>query len=123
MMFAGISTVIQHVRSGKLVALAIAGPHRSPELPEIPTVAESGLPGFDVTSWYGIVVRAGTPPAIIDKIQRDMAEALRDPGVKAKLASLGLEPVGDTPAEFAKVIQSESRKWGDIVKKANIHVE
>jgi len=122
-MFAGISTVIQHVRNGKLVALAIAGPRRSPELPEIPTVAESGLPGFDVTSWYGIVVRAGTPPAIIDKIQRDMAEALRDPGVKAKLASLGLDPVGDTPAEFAKVIQSESRKWGDIVKRANIHVE
>jgi tripartite-type tricarboxylate transporter receptor subunit TctC len=123
MMFAGISTVIQHVKKGKLIALAIAGPHRSPELPEIPTVAESGLPGFDVTSWYGIVVRAGTPPAIIDKIQRDMAEALHDPGVKAKLAALGLEPVGDTPAEFGKVIQSESRKWGDIVKKANIHVE
>ncbi len=123
MMFAGISTVIQHVRNGKLVALAIAGPHRSPELPEIPTVAESGLPGFDVTSWYGIVVRAGTPPAVIDKIQRDIAEALRDPGVKAKLAALGLEPVGDTPAEFGKVIQSESRKWGDIVKKANIRVE
>jgi tripartite-type tricarboxylate transporter receptor subunit TctC len=123
MMFAGISTVIQHVKSGKLVALAIAGPRRSPELPEIPTVAESGLPGFDVTSWYGIVVRSGTPPAVIDKIQRDMAEALRDPDVKAKLAALGLEPVGDTPAEFAQVIQSESRKWGDIVKKANIHVE
>ena len=123
MMFAGISTVIQHVKGGKLVAIAMASPKRNPQVPDIPTVAENGLPGFDVTSWYGIVVRSGTPREIIDKIQRDMAEALRDPGVKAKLASLGLEPVGDTPAEFGKVIQSESRKWGDIVKRANIHVE
>ena len=89
MMFAGISTVLQHVKSGKLVALAIASPRRNPQLPDVPTVAESGLPGFDVTSWYGIVARAGTPPAIVQKLQRDMAEALGSEDVKAKLAGLG----------------------------------
>src|SRR5205823_12644374 len=74
MMFAGISTILQHVKSGKLVALAIAGSTRNPQLPEVPTVAESGFPGFEVTSWYGIVVRAGTPPEIVQKVQRDIAE-------------------------------------------------
>jgi tripartite-type tricarboxylate transporter receptor subunit TctC len=120
MMFAGISTVIQHVRSGKLVALAIASPKRNPQLPDVPTVAESGIPGFDVTSWYGIVLRSGTPPAIVQKVQRDMAEALQSTDVKEKLASLGLEPVGNTPAEFDALIRAETKKWGDIVDKAGI---
>jgi len=123
MMFAGISTVIQHVKNGKLVALAIASPSRSPQLPDVPTVAESGIPGFDVTSWYGLVARAGTPPAIIEKIQRDAAEALRDPGVREKLAGLGLEPMGNTPAEFGAMIAAESLKWGDIVRKAHIQAQ
>ncbi len=123
MMFAGISTVIQYIRTGKLVALAIASPNRSPQLPDVPTVAESGLPGFDVTSWYGIVTRSGTPPAIIRKIQRDMAEALQQDDVRAKLAALGLEPVGSTPEAFDAMIKAETKKWGDIVRKANIKVE
>lgn len=123
MMFAGISTVIQYVKTGKLVALAIASPKRSPQLPDVPTVAESGIPGFDVTSWYGIVTRAGTPPAIVHKIQRDMAAALEQEDVRAKLAGLGLEPVGNTPEAFDAMIKSETKKWGDIVRKANIKVE
>ncbi|HET7402899.1 MAG TPA: tripartite tricarboxylate transporter substrate binding protein [Usitatibacter sp.] len=120
MMFAGISTVLQHVKSGRLVALAIASPKRSAQLPDVPTVAESGLPGFDVTSWYGIVARAGTPSAVVQKIQRDMAEALQSEDVRAKLGGLGLEPVGDTPQQFDALIRAESRKWGDIVRKAHI---
>jgi tripartite-type tricarboxylate transporter receptor subunit TctC len=120
MMFAGISTVLQHVKAGKLVALAIAAPKRSSQLPSVPTVAESGLPGFDVTSWYGLVVRSGTPPEVVRKIQRDVADVLRMDDVRAKLDDLGLDPVGNTPAEFEKMIASESRKWSDIVRKANI---
>lgn len=120
MMFAGISTVLQHIKSGKLVALAIASPKRNPQLPEVPTVAESGLPGFDVTSWYGVIARAGTPPAIVDKLQRDMAAALQMEDVKARLFALGLEPVGNTPAAFAALIQAERRKWSDIVSRAGI---
>jgi tripartite-type tricarboxylate transporter receptor subunit TctC len=120
MMFAGISTILQHVKSGKLVALAIAGPTRNPQLPEVPTVAENGLPGFDVTSWYGVVVRAGTSPEIVRKVQRDIAEALRSEDVQSKLAGLGLEPVGNTPEAFDALIKAESRKWIDIVRRANI---
>src|SRR5207237_1397025 len=108
------------VKAGKLVAVAIASPKRSPQLPDVPTVAESGLPGFDVTSWYGIVARAGTPAAVVGKLQRDMAEALQSEDVKAKLAGLGLEPVGNTPAEFDALIKSETHKGGELVRKAGI---
>jgi tripartite-type tricarboxylate transporter receptor subunit TctC len=120
MMFAGISTVLQHVKSGKLVAIAIASPRRSAQLPDVPTVAESGLAGFDVTSWYGLVVRTGTPPEIVHKIHRDAAEALASDDVKAKLAGLGLEPIGNSPEVFGRMIEAESVKWSGIVRKANI---
>ncbi len=120
MMFAGISTVLQHVKSGRLVAIAIASPRRSPQLPEVPTVAESGLAGFDVTSWYGLVVRAGTPAEIVQKVYRDAAEALASEEVRGKLAALGLEPMGNPPDAFARMIAAESGKWSDIVRKANI---
>jgi tripartite-type tricarboxylate transporter receptor subunit TctC len=122
-MFAGVSTIIQQVKSGQLRALAVAGPHRLAALPGVPTVAESGYPGFDVTSWYGIVARSGTPPEIIAKLHDDMAEALRQPDVVKKLEDLGLEPVGDTPREFQAVIDAETKKWGDIVRRANIHLQ
>jgi tripartite-type tricarboxylate transporter receptor subunit TctC len=105
------------------VALAVASPKRNPQLPDVPTVAESGYPGFDVTSWYGTVVRSGTPQAIVDKVQRDMAEALQMPDVRSKLEAAGLEPVGNSPREFGARIQEESRKWSDIVRRANIKVQ
>ena len=120
MMFAGISTALPHIRAGKLVPIAIASPRRSAQLPDVPTVAESGIPGFDVTSWYGIVVRSGTPPAVVKKLHADMAEALGAPDVKEKLAALGLDPSGNTPEEFQRLIAAESRKWSDIVRKADI---
>jgi tripartite-type tricarboxylate transporter receptor subunit TctC len=120
MMFAGISTALPHIRAGKLVALAIASPQRSAQLPDVPTVAESGFPGFDVTSWYGIVVRSGTPPAVVRKLHADMAEALASADVKDKLAGLGLDPLGNSPEDFAKMIAAESRKWSEIVRKADI---
>ena len=120
MMFAGISTALPHIRAGKLVPLAIASPQRSPQLPDVPTVAESGIAGFDVTSWYGIVVRAGPPPAVVKKLHADMAEALAAPDVREKLAGLGLDPLANSPEDFARMIASESRKWSEIVRKADI---
>lgn len=123
MMFAGISTVLPHIQAGRLRALAIASLKRSPQLPDVPTVAESGYPGFEVTSWYGIVAPAGTPAPIVAKIQRDMAEALENPDVQSRLSGLGLEPIGDTPEHFAATIQAETRKWSDIVERAHIHVQ
>ena len=122
-MFAGISTVLQHVKGGKLVALAVASPVRNPQLPDIPTVIESGIPGFEVISWYGIVTRSGTPAAVVQKLHRDMVEALGAEDVKAKLAGLGLEPVGNTPEQFDALIKAEGRKWSDIVRRANIKTQ
>jgi tripartite-type tricarboxylate transporter receptor subunit TctC len=120
MMFAGISSVLAEIKAGRLKAIAIAGPTRSAQLPDVPTVAESGLPGFDVTSWYGIVVRAGTAPEIVDKLQRDIALALKDSAVAGKLSALGLEPVGNTPQQFQAMVKSETAKWSAIVDKAHI---
>ena len=119
-MFAGISTVLAEIKAGRLKAIAIAGPARSAQLPDVPTVAESGLPGFDVTSWYGIVARTGTPPEIIDKLQRDIALALKNSAVSNKITALGLEPVGNTPQQFASMVKTETAKWGAIVDRAHI---
>lgn len=120
MIFAGVSTVVQHVQSGKLRALAVAGPQRLAVLPNVQTVAESGYPGFDVTSWYGLVVRAGTPDEIVQKLYRDISFVLRQDDIKAKFAGLGVDPLGNTPAAFGAMIKTESKKWTDIVRKANI---
>ena len=120
MMFAGISTVLPHIKAGRLVPVAIASPQRNPQLPDVPTVAESGLAGFDVTSWYGIIVRSGTPPQVVQKLHRDIVESLKHEDVRTRLAGLGLEPIGNTPEAFERMIAAESRKWSDIVRKANI---
>jgi tripartite-type tricarboxylate transporter receptor subunit TctC len=120
MMFAGVSTVLPFIRSGKLRALAVAGPHRLPQLPDLPTVAESGYPGFDVTSWYGIVTQSKTPSAVIAKLQHDIAAVLKDPAVRKKFEDQGVEPAGTTSEAFAALIRDESRKWSDIVKTAGI---
>ena len=120
MMFAGISTVLPHVRAGKLVALAIASRQRNPQLPDVPTVVEGGIPDFEVTSWYGLIVRSGTPPQVVEKLHRDIVEVLKQEDVRARLAGLGLEPIGNSPEAFERMIASESRKWSDTMRKANI---
>jgi tripartite-type tricarboxylate transporter receptor subunit TctC len=123
LMFAGAPSALPQVSAGKLRALAVASPKRIAAAPALPTLDESGLPGFDVTSWYGIVVPAATPPAIIERLQREIATALDKPDVRAKLAALGAEPIGNTPAEFGVMIKSETAKWSKIVKDANIKAE
>jgi len=120
MMFAGISTVLQHVNSGKLVAIAVASPSRLTPFPNVPTVSESGIPGFDVTSWYGLLAPAGTKGDVIATIRRDIVRVYGDAKVMEKLGELGLIPVGNRPEDFARTIKSETEKWSDIVKKANI---
>jgi tripartite-type tricarboxylate transporter receptor subunit TctC len=122
-MFAGTSSAMPHVASGKLRALGVASPKRIASAPALPTLDESGLPGFDVTSWYSIVAPAGTPAAVIERLQREIAKALETPDVKTKLAGLGAEPVANTPSDFAGMIRVESAKWGKIVKDANIRPE
>jgi len=123
MMFAGTPSALPQVKAGRLVALGVASSKRIAAAPELPTLDESGLPGFDVTSWYGIVAPAGTPHNIVDRLQTEIAGALAQPDVREKLAAQGAEPIGNTPAEFAAMITVETAKWGKIVKDANIRVE
>jgi tripartite-type tricarboxylate transporter receptor subunit TctC len=120
MMFAGVSTVLEHVKAGKLVAIAIAGPFRLRPLPDVPTVDESGFPGFDVTSWYGLVVRAGTPGDVIAKIHADVRAVMLMPEMQSRLVELGLLPIANRPQDFERLIDNETRKWSEIVRKANI---
>ncbi len=123
MMFAGAPAALPQVKAGRLVALGVASPRRIAAAPEVPTLAESGLPGFDVTSWYGIVAPAGTPHDSIAKLQTEIGGALTQADVRERLAALGADPIGNTPAEFATMIKAETAKWGKIVKDANIRVE
>jgi tripartite-type tricarboxylate transporter receptor subunit TctC len=123
LMFAGITSALPQVKGGKVRALGIASLKRSAAAPELPTLAESGLPGFDVTSWYGIVVPAGSPAAVIDRLQKETAKIVRLPDVRDRLTALGAEPLGNTPAEFAAMIRTETVKWRKIVVDANIKAE
>jgi len=118
--FGGISTVLPFIRDGKLQALAIAGPDRLQELPEVPTLIEAGYEGFNITSWYGLVTRAGTPDEIIDKIQKAVAKGMDNKAFTEKLASFGLIKQASTPSAFAQQIATDTKNWGEIIKKAGI---
>ncbi len=118
-----LASTMPHVKSGKLKALAVASPRRAVVAPELPTIAESGYPAFEVRSWYGLLAPAGTPKPIIEKLSAQIAGVLRQSEVVARLASDGAEPGGDTPAEFAAYIRSESERWGRVVKVAGIRAE
>ena len=119
-MFAGVAPALPQVRSGKLRALAITEKTRSRVMPDLPTVAESGLPDFDVGLWIGLMAPAGTPKDIVDRLHAETVRALKDPQVAERLAEQGLEPLGTTPAEAAATIKSDLAKWGRIFKEAGI---
>jgi tripartite-type tricarboxylate transporter receptor subunit TctC len=106
----------------RLRALAVTGKKRSPQLPEIPTAAESGLPGFESSGWFGLFAPAGTPKAIIAKVQHDSAAALGDTDIKARLYVQGMTPVANTPAEFAADMHEESKRWATVIRERKITV-
>jgi tripartite-type tricarboxylate transporter receptor subunit TctC len=115
-MFSSIVSVIPQVRQGRLRAIATTGRARSPVAPDVPTVNESGLPGFIVTGFYMVLAPAGVPADILAKLNSEMVKAVGSPAVKERLATMGLEPVGGSSAECAKMIQAEISKWAPIVK-------
>jgi len=123
LVFTAIATAQQYVRSGRLVALGVPSAKRSPALPDVPTFQESGFPGFDVTSWVGIVAPAKTPRPVIDRLYKELAFVLRTPFVKERYRVLGIEPVGNTPREFFEQVREDLARWGKVVKAANIKVE
>lgn len=111
---AGVS--LAHVKAGKLRAFAVTSARRAAIAPELPTLAEAGLPGFEAQSWYGFLAPAGTPVAVVELLSRDINEALRDPEVRSRIATAALEPVGTTPAEFEQYLKADIVRWGRVVK-------
>jgi tripartite-type tricarboxylate transporter receptor subunit TctC len=121
--FDNIITTLPLVQSGKLRALAVSTAQRSKVAPDIPTLAESGVAGFDATAWFGLFAPAGTPRDLVQRLSREVAEAVKDPGVSEKLLKLGAEPVGDSPESFDKFFRAELAKWAKVVRQAGIRLD
>ncbi len=117
------STSQPHIEAGKLVALATTGARRTSLMPNVPTIAEQGYPGFEATNWYAFVAPGKTPKAILDFWNRELVKALNDPTVKSELAKHGLEPMPGTREELARYIEAETEKWGKVVRQADIKPE
>jgi tripartite-type tricarboxylate transporter receptor subunit TctC len=121
LMFAALSIVKGSVDAGKLRMIGVGSDRRSGEFPDVPTISESGVPGFEAKSWFGLVAPAGTPPEIIKKINEDVTKVISDPAfARQYLAAQGLVPITGTPEEFAAFIQAETKRWGKVIKDANI---
>jgi len=120
LMFDSMPSAMPFIKSGKLRAVAVTTAQRVDELADVPTMAESGYPGFDISTWYGLWAPAGTPPDIVAKLSQHAARALRQPDLVRQYASLGAKPVGSDPQAFARFTESEGRKWRDIVTAAQI---
>ena len=114
-----ISTM-PHVKGGRLRALAITGAKRSPSVPQLPTIAEAGVPGFALDQWYGVLAPAGTPKDVVAKLYGEIAKTAADPASKERLFAMGLDPVASTPEDFTAYLQKESVKWGKLVREAGI---
>ena len=120
--FVALPVIAPYLKSGRVRVLAVTTAKRSPAIPEVPSLSEAGLTGFDVSQWYGVVVPAGTPVEITAKLHADFVELLNLPDIKARMADLGAEPVGSTPAQFSELIRSEITKYRKIVKETRITV-
>lgn len=120
MMIGNIAAAAALLGPDRLRAVAVTGKERSPLLPDVPTVAESGLPGFENTGWFGLLAPAGTPAAIIDKMYRDTAAVLSETQFKARLYVLGMAPIGSSPAEFGRQIDGELKRWAQVVKNRKL---
>jgi len=123
LMFAPAQTVMSYVQAGKLKALAVTGSQRSETLPSLPTVAESGLPGYEAVGWFGLLVPAATPKATVSKLSVDVNRVLREREVRDRMLALGSDPAGDTPEEFAHFIRADQAKWSKLMKEAGIAAE
>ena len=121
--FGNVPTVVLHARSGKLVALATTGAKRTPAAPDIPTVAEAGVPGYEVSTFYGVSAPAKTPRPIIDRLHAEIVRALNAPDLRERLQGLGADPVGNTPEQYTEFMKNEIAKWAKVIKAAGIKGE
>lgn len=123
LVFTAVASAQQYVKSGKLVGIGVASAKRSSSLPDVPTFAESGLGDLVVESWVGILAPAKTPRAIVERLQREIAEVLKDPEVRNRYLTLGIEPVGNTPEQFAAQIRADLSRWEQVIKTAGIKID
>ena len=123
LVFTAIATAQQFVRSGKLKGLGVSSARRSGSLPDVPTFVESGLDGFVVDSWVGILAPAKTPPPVVARLQKDIASVLAEPETQERYATLGIEPVANAPEQFAEQIRADLARWEKVVKQAGIRIE
>jgi tripartite-type tricarboxylate transporter receptor subunit TctC len=121
--FGNMSAALPQARAGRVRALAVTSPQRSPAAPEVPTIAEAGVVGCEISEWNALLAPAGTPPATIERLHIDVAKILATEEIKAKFADLGAQPIGSTPAELAAFLRSEMAKWAEVVKVANVKIE
>src|SRR5580704_8136990 len=120
LMFESLNSIAPFARSGAVRALGVSGEHRSPAFPDLPTIAEAGVPGYAAPTWSGVIAPAGVPRPIIAKLNAAMNRVIRSPAFKEHFAAVGDEPAGGTPEEFAALIASDSKKWGEVIKRAGI---
>ena len=123
LIFEGLGSASSHIRAGKIRALALTSPKRSPAFPDIPTMAEAGVPGFESLSWYGLWAPAGTPREIMLRLQQETAKALATPELKAIWALQGAEPGGEPADQFARLVHAEVEKWGKVVRQNKVTID
>jgi tripartite-type tricarboxylate transporter receptor subunit TctC len=120
MTFDNIPAAINHIRSGRIRAIAVTSPRRDRQLPDVPTIAEAGLAGYEIVAWFGLVAPAGTPADIIARLNADTLKTLKDPTVLDRLEKLGFEAVGNSPAEFAAYVRAQADTLGKVIRNAGI---
>lgn len=123
MMFDTTSSAMGQIKAGKFRALAVTTAHRSPELPQVPTLAEAGVPDFEMSTWYGVYVTAGTPPDVVSKLQTELSRVIRLPDIQSRLKALGGEPGNLTPEQFRQLNLQEYERFGKLIRQANIRVD
>jgi len=121
--FESLNSIAPHARSGKVKALAVSGARRSPGFPDLPTIAEAGVPGYEAGTWTGIVAPAGLPPAILAKLNAAVNDAIRAPIFVERFAQIGDEPAGGTPQDFAETIKRDSARWGEVVRRSGAKID
>ena len=123
MYFGNLSELAPQVAGGQIRIIGVSSEQRARQLPDVRTVAESGFPGFKTLTWNGLVAPAGTPPAVINRIAAAIKEAVSSPEALARLTQMGVDPIGDTPAQFAQTIQADLAPWSDAAKASNLKIE
>jgi len=123
LMMEGLNSITPHAKAGRVRALGVSGAKRSEALPDVPTIAEAGVPGYEASTWNGIVVPVGVPRAIVNKLNAAINQALASPSLKARFAAIGADPAQGTPEQFAELIRTEYAKWGEVIKRSGAKID